>query len=456
MSDPVATDPVIRRRTTGGLLLTLQALSLCTSILLGVQARAQSLENLVRGGSRPESALAGVATAFARPIGHDYETAGEAKGCAHFKPESNLCTMAMTPDTVLRVASISKLVTAIAVMQLVEQGKIELDRDASHYLGFVLRNPAFPATPITVAQLLAHNSSIRDGEVYWAAQPYALRDFFTPGSPLWDKGAHFDHDIGPGQQFVYTNLNYGILGTIVERVSGERFDRYMQQYIFSPLQIAAGYNWSGLEKLPVARRGTVYRFDARTNTWQASIDDFHNGPPRVEVRSLKEGIESLAPVASDYKIGSNGTLFSPQGGLRISVRGLVRLGTMLAGCGRVDDVRILKCETVNNMLTPHWRLEPNGLNGDSEGGFYTSFGLGVHLVSWRQHPRVFPGHFGDAYGLRSGLLIDPDTRSVGAYIINGFASDPAKLAGDVAGFSTAEIILIDSIIKRMDESPKQP
>lgn len=431
-------------------------LSVGLAILLGISAQAEPLENLVRGGGKPAATLAGVATAFARPLGYGMQIIAEAKGCARFKPDGLTCTVPMTPDTLLRVASISKLVTAIAVMQLVETGKIDLEADASTYLDFTLRNPAFPNTPITVAQLLSHNSSLRDGDVYWAVQPYTLKDFFTHDGALWAKGVHFDHDVGPGRQFVYTNLNFGVLGTIVERVSGERFDIYMQRHIFAPLGIEAGYNWSGLEQVPAPHRGTVYRFDAKNRAWQAAIDDFGDGPPRAEVRSLNHGQEGLAPIAIDYKIGSNGTLFSPQGGLRISVRGLARIGAIFTGCGRVDDIRILNCETVNSMLTPRWRLEPGSLNGDSEQGFYTGFGLGVHLVSWRQHPRVFPGHFGDAYGLRSGLLIDPDTRTLGVYIINGFASDPSTLTGDVAGYSVPEIILVDSIVSRMDKSPKQP
>ena len=68
----------------------------------------------------------------------------------------------VTADDPVRVASISKLVVSVGVMKLVEQGKLDLDRDASGYLGWELRNPAFASRPITLRQLLSHTSSVRD------------------------------------------------------------------------------------------------------------------------------------------------------------------------------------------------------------------------------------------------------------------------------------------------------
>ena len=66
----------------------------------------------------------------------------------------------VTPDDPVRIASISKLVVAIGVMRLVEQGKLNLDADVSRNLGWQLRNPAFPDRPITLRQLLSHTSSV--------------------------------------------------------------------------------------------------------------------------------------------------------------------------------------------------------------------------------------------------------------------------------------------------------
>ena len=92
----------------------------------------------------------------------------------------------------IRVASISKLVVAIGVMRLVEQEKVDLDADASRYLGWTLRNPNHPTQIITLRQLLSHTSSIRDaGKYFIAAGKGELRDFFDPDSTLWSNGAHW-------------------------------------------------------------------------------------------------------------------------------------------------------------------------------------------------------------------------------------------------------------------------
>lgn len=83
-------------------------------------------------------------------------------------------------QTRFRAASISKLVVGLGVMKLVEQRKVDLEADISEYLGFTLRNPAFPKTSIQVKTLLGHTSSIRDGSCYSVPSPFTLLDFFNP------------------------------------------------------------------------------------------------------------------------------------------------------------------------------------------------------------------------------------------------------------------------------------
>ena len=80
----------------------------------------------------------------------------------------------MTPDTIQNIGSISKTITATAVMQLFETGQFGLDDDVSEYLPFQVRNPRYPDAPITFRQLLAHRSSIKDGPAY--GESYACGD----------------------------------------------------------------------------------------------------------------------------------------------------------------------------------------------------------------------------------------------------------------------------------------
>ena len=132
-------------------------------------------------------------------------------------------------DHKLRVASISKLIVAIGIMKLVDADALNLDRDVSEYLSWNLRNPNYPQEIITVRQLLSHTSSLRDGDRYFIAYGEGkLRDFFIPSSDFWDDGVHFASGANkaPGHYFVYSNLNFGVLGEVIEQVSGRRFELF--------------------------------------------------------------------------------------------------------------------------------------------------------------------------------------------------------------------------------------
>src|SRR5258706_10773911 len=87
-------------------------------------------------------------------------------------------------QTLYRVASISKLVTALGVMRLVEQGKLSLDTDIGHYLGYQVRNPHFTDVPITLRMLLTHTASLRDDADYVFPAGTRIRDFLVPGGKL--------------------------------------------------------------------------------------------------------------------------------------------------------------------------------------------------------------------------------------------------------------------------------
>jgi len=148
-------------------------------------------------------------------------------------------------QTKYRIASISKLVTAVGVWQLIEQGLIDPEADVSGYLGFALRNPHYPDTPITVKMLLSHTSSIRDGGIpgsYNIPAGHAISEFFTPGMPCYNPNGWAPAGQAPGVYFAYCNMNYCLLGTVIERVSGERFDRYMKHHIFVPMGLSCSFH----------------------------------------------------------------------------------------------------------------------------------------------------------------------------------------------------------------------
>src|SRR3954462_11593255 len=145
---------------------------------------------------------------------------------------------ALTLDDPVRIASITKLHVALGVMRLVEAGKLDLDRDVSDYLGWKLRNPAFPDTPITLRLLLSHRSSIRDGVDYWLIPATGRIEQTLRDPKAWDA----EHP--PGRYFQYSNLGFPVIATVMEAATGERFDRLMQRLVFAPLKLDACLNWS--------------------------------------------------------------------------------------------------------------------------------------------------------------------------------------------------------------------
>jgi CubicO group peptidase (beta-lactamase class C family) len=322
----------------------------------------------------------------------------------------------LTIDDPVRIASISKLVVAIGVMRLVEQGRLDLDRDVSDYLGWRLRNPVFPDRPITLRLLLSHRSSLKDDIEYWAI-PLGTTMQQALANP-----AAFDSTHPPGTYFRYSNLGFPVIATVMEKVSGERFDALMARLVLRPLGLAACFNWSACGEGAIARAAVLYAPDGGVIR-----DDLGGRPPACPV---------LAPNGCDlasYRIGDNGGLFSPQGGLRVSVRDLTTIARMLMAGGAHGRVRILSRASVTTLTDPLWTYD--GSNGETEGGFYCAYGLAVQRVPVAQAGcrddlfgggRAMFGHAGDAYGLRSGLWIDPRRRTGIAFFATGNGEDPPR------------------------------
>lgn len=336
-----------------------------------------------------------------------------------------------TADSPVRIASISKLVTTLGVMRLVDRHKLDLDRDVSDYLGWKLRNPAFPDKAITLRMLLSHTSSLVDGgELYLIPLGTTLRERLADPR-VWDSV----HAPGSGW-FQYTNLNFPVAASVMEAATGERFDRLMRREVLEPLGLDACYNWSGCTPAYAARAVVLYRA-----TGEVAKDDLHGELPGCLVQAGADGACDL----STYTPGWNGALFSPQGGLRISMRDLAKIGRMLANHAK----GFLTPESFAAMTAPQWQLGGAASGGINEGGdadgYFCAYGLAVHSIGGRQpgcHDDLFGdgrarfGHSGDAYGLHSGLWIDPATGSGLAFFTTAVAPDAPK--GRHSAFTLAE------------------
>ena len=337
----------------------------------------------------------------------------------------------ITAGDPVRVASISKLVVAIGAMRLVEAGKLDLDADVSPLLGYTLRHPRFPDVPITLRLLLSHRSGLTDAAGYYQVPLDGVLKDVIDDPRAWDAGH------APGSFFRYTNLNFPLVAAVMENATGERFDRLMDRLVLRPLGIEGCYNWDSCSDATTARAVVLYDADGKPVR-----DDHHGGRPPCGTNTARDGSCDL----SLWKPGVNGSLFSPQGGLRVSANGLAIVGRLLLGEGEVDGVRLLSPASMREMVTPAWTYAPgNGLRSEEgDTGFTCRYGLAVQTLATQVEgcrddpfgdgvPRF--GHSGSAYGLVSGLWVDPASGTGVAYFATGM---PEGRAGTRSAFSAVE------------------
>ncbi len=232
----------------------------------------------------------------------------------------------MEDSDVLRIASISKSFTAIGILQLVEQGKLDLDTDVSEIMGFNIRNPKYPQTPITVRMLLSHISSMSDSNGY-----FTLNKLNPDSSSTWQKAWN---DYAPGSKYQYCNLGYNTLGAILEKVSGERFDKYILNHIIKPLNLYASYNVADLDPSKFIK---LYKYNSDGTFTQSDA-----------YSSLKKDLENYIP-------GYSTPLFSPTGGMKISTLDLAKVMMMHMNKGTLNNVKILEessCDLMQSKITP--------------------------------------------------------------------------------------------------------
>ena len=231
----------------------------------------------------------------------------------------------VTDDTLFQVASVSKPVTACAVMQLVEQGKLSLDADVNEVLPFPVRNPKHPKVPITLEHLLTHTSGIRDNwnllEDTWVKNG----DFPKPlgeslAAYLQPKGEYYSakksfFQWAPGTKSQYSNVGVALAAYLAEAKAKTSFETLCQKGIFDPLGMqGSSFRLKGMDQTKLAM---PYGFKKKTGVFKP--------------------------------LGHHGYLDFPSGTLRVTAPHLARFLLSFIGDGQLEGTRLLKTETVRQM-----------------------------------------------------------------------------------------------------------
>ena len=294
----------------------------------------------------------------------------------------------LSPTDLFRIASISKSFSATSIMQLVEQKKIDLDQDVSELIGFTVRNPKYPEKIITVRLLLSHLSSLNDSEGYFSL------DAINPAkNPNWAKCYNAYE---PGSKWQYCNLNFNMIGTIIERVSGERFDLYVRHHILDPLGLYGGYAVDSLDR---SRFANIYEYNSDSSKYILSTGAYN---PRSEE-------------IANYTMGYSTPVFSPTGGMKISAIDLAKYMIMHKNKGKYKGGRIISKKSATLMQTPASAIEP--------------YGFALEQTDKLIPGHMMTGHTGSAYGLFSAMFFDPKKDFGIVIICNG-----TRGGGYVEGF----------------------
>jgi CubicO group peptidase (beta-lactamase class C family) len=266
------------------------------------------------------------------------------------------------PDqTLFRPGSISKLFTATAVMQLVEQGKLDLDRDVNDYLDFPI--PKTYPEPITLRQLLTHRGGFEE----------TLKNLFVAHqSDMKPLGTYLVNQMParifpPGKIPSYSNYGFTLAGYIVERVSGEKFERYVTNHILQPLQM-------------------------NNSTFDQPL------PPQLAPQISKAYL-SASKKPRDFEF----VQAAPAGALSTTAADMTRFMLAFLQNGSVDGVAILKPGTVREMEARQFELNPN------------ICGVGITFMEYWMNPVRAIGHAGDTVYFHSDMVLAPDAH-VGYFI----------------------------------------
>ncbi len=288
-------------------------------------------------------------------------------------------------DTVIRVAGVSELVSALGVMSLCESGELDLDSSISDFLGYTVKNPKTDSE-ITLRQLMTHTASVSDwgayNDVVYGKIKYQTLEAMLKG----EYAKRNFYESRPGYDYDFSNFGSAMTGCIVSAVSGNSFNSIMKQRIFTPLAIDAAYYSTEIENRD--NIATIYLRNEVNYTLE-EMDEF------------AAGLNAISDV-DNYRI-SHGNLF-------ISAAGLARIAQLIIDKGTIGPVTVLSQESVEEMLSTEKR-----------GTLYKDVGTGLCTMLKKDlvPGRILYGHGGFAYGATAEIFFDPSDGSGVIITCNG-------------------------------------
>ena len=283
-------------------------------------------------------------------------------------------------NTLFLLSSVSKTITATALMQLWENQHFELNDPINNYLPFIVNHPDHPNTPITFKMLLTHTSGIKDN---WSVMPYYdgdpeidlgyyLEQYLVPGGEFYSANSNYSN-AQPGTNYRYSNMGVALIGFLVEVLSGQPFNEFCNVHIFEPLGITnAGWFLSEVNINEVALPYEISGGNGNTcYDIGCGIYD-ENNPCACDSECTYYGdcCNDYEEVCGENGTGSGGaTNFSPlnhygygdypSGQLRISAHDLSKIMLAYMNDGQSQGFQLLESNTVELIKSiPYPNVDP--------------------------------------------------------------------------------------------------
>ncbi len=292
----------------------------------------------------------------------------------------------VSADTYFRTASVTKMISAVHVMQLVEQGLLDLDENIGSYLEYSVTNPYADDAVVTLRHLMTHTSSLSPSGGYTKSYRL-LSELVDDSEKQWNNFRKY----APGSKYEYSNFGAGIMGSLIEAVTGKNLNDSVTDSLFAPLGMDAGYH----------------------QTLVGNPDNI--AALYSDQKQLQSSREKLLEDTWDASVNPDAHYRKTVGAVWMKGVDLCRMGMLLCQGGTLDGVTILQPETIALMQSDQM--------GQPNITVSSPYGLCINRIEGLVEDRMIYGHQGLSGGIVCNVYYDPDTQFVFALVTNGSSTN---------------------------------